>query len=155
MLLDKIIYNIKIKYKKVQSKKVNKGYNVKLNMYVDFSNEDNIYIGDNTYINGGRIIAGRNSKIIIGNDCLISYNVHIRTTTHNFIDKNKLIREQGHTEKDIIIGNDVWIGYGAQIMPGVKIGNGAVIGAGAVVTKNVEEYTIVGGVPAKKIGCRK
>ena len=87
MLLDKIIYNIKIKYKKVQSKKVNKGYNVKLNMYVDFSNEDNIYIGDNTYINGGRIIAGRNSKIIIGNDCLISYNVHIRTTTHNYTDK--------------------------------------------------------------------
>ena len=52
---------------------------------------------------------------------------------------------------DIIIGNDVWIGYDAVIMAGVKIGDGAVIGARAVVTKDVEPYSIVGGVPAKEI----
>ena len=54
----------------------------------------------------------------------------------------------------IIVGNDVWIGHNAIIMPGLKIGNGAVIGAGAVVTKDVEPYTIVAGVPAKKINKR-
>ena len=48
---------------------------------------------------------------------------------------------------DIIIGNDVWIGYEAIIMSGVHIGNGAIIGTRAVVTKDVEPYTIVGGVP--------
>lgn len=55
---------------------------------------------------------------------------------------------------DVVIGNDVWIGLNAIIMPGVKIGDGAVIGAGSVVTKNVEDYEIVGGNPAKHIRYR-
>ncbi len=49
------------------------------------------------------------------------------------------------------VGHDVWIGHNATIMPGVVIGNGAVIGTGSVVTKNVEPYSVVAGVPAKKI----
>ncbi len=52
---------------------------------------------------------------------------------------------------DIVIGNDVWIGYDAVIMAGVRIGDGAIIGTRAVVTKDVEPYSIVGGVPAKEI----
>ncbi len=52
---------------------------------------------------------------------------------------------------DIVIGNDVWIGYEAVIMSGVHIGDGAIIGTRAVVTKDVEPYTVVGGVPAKPI----
>jgi phosphonate metabolism protein (transferase hexapeptide repeat family) len=47
------------------------------------------------------------------------------------------------------IGNDVWVGHGAVIMPGVKVGHGAVVGAGAVVTRDVEAYAIVAGVPAR------
>ncbi len=54
----------------------------------------------------------------------------------------------------IHIGHDVWIGHGATILPGVTIGNGAVVGAGAVVTKNVEAYMIVAGVPAKPLHAR-
>lgn len=52
---------------------------------------------------------------------------------------------------DTIIGNDVWLGNGVTIMPGIKIGNGAVIGTGSVVTKDVPDYTIVAGNPAKLI----
>ncbi len=52
---------------------------------------------------------------------------------------------------DIIVGSDVWIGFEAVIMQGVKIGDGAIIGSRAVVTKDVEPYTIVGGIPAKPI----
>ena len=55
------------------------------------------------------------------------------------------------TKGDTIIGNDVWIGYGATIMPGVKIGDGAIIATKSVVTKDVEPYSIVGGNPAKEI----
>lgn len=54
-------------------------------------------------------------------------------------------------EQRVTIGNDVWIGHEATLLPGITIGNGAVIGAGAVVSKDVEPYTIVGGVPAKLI----
>lgn len=70
---------------------------------------------------------------------------------HNYQNKSTPIKDQGGSEKDIIIGNDVWIGFGAQIMPGVQIADGCVIGAGAVVTKDTEPYCTYGGVPAKII----
>ena len=57
-------------------------------------------------------------------------------------------------EHHVTIGHDVWIGHGVVILAGRKIGTGAVIAAGAVVSKDVEPYTIVGGVPAKEIGRR-
>lgn len=52
----------------------------------------------------------------------------------------------------IVIENDAWIGAGAIVLPDIKVGTGAVVGAGAVVTKSVQPYTIVAGVPAKKTG---
>ena len=59
---------------------------------------------------------------------------------------------QGNTEsKQTIIGNDVWIGSNATVLAGVTIGDGAIVAAGAVVTRDVDENTIVGGVPAKYI----
>ena len=136
-------------------RRVHKAENVAICHSVEIAHQENVYIGSGTYINGGQIVAGENSKVVIGENCLISYNVHIRTTTHKYEDKNVLIKDQGHREADIIIGNDVWIGFGAQIMPGVKIGDGAVVGAGSIVTKDVEAYKVVAGVPAKVIKERK
>ncbi|MEO0987992.1 MAG: CatB-related O-acetyltransferase [Cyanobacteria bacterium J06639_14] len=52
---------------------------------------------------------------------------------------------------DTVIGNDVWIGYGATLMPGVQVGDGAIIASQAIVTKSVESYAVVGGNPAKEI----
>ncbi|GAC1040641.1 DapH/DapD/GlmU-related protein [Rhizobium sp. No.120] len=62
---------------------------------------------------------------------------------HAFFDRRKQDRA--------IIGNDVWIGHGVIVLPGVKVGDGAVLAAGAVVTKDVQPYTVVGGIPAKFI----
>jgi virginiamycin A acetyltransferase len=65
--------------------------------------------------------------------------------------EQKDVTQAWDNKGDIVIGNDVWIGYEAVIMSGIHIGNGAIIGTRAVVTKDVEPYTIVGGVPAKPI----
>ncbi len=70
----------------------------------------------------------------------------LKQTTVTFSDKNLFVEHD-----PIVIGNDVWIGANAIVADGVSIGDGAIIAAGAVVTKNVEPYQIVGGVPAKFI----
>jgi hypothetical protein len=57
-------------------------------------------------------------------------------------------------EHPVEVGHDVWIGHGATVLPGVTVGNGAVVGAGAVVTRDVEPYTVVAGVPAEPIDRR-
>ena len=102
-------------------------------------------------------------KLIIGNYCSIAPEVIFMTdgehsyksiSTYPFATRyfNKSIDTL--SKGDIIIGDDVWIGYGAIIMSGVNIGQGAVIAAGAVVTKDVSPYAIVGGVPANVIKYR-
>lgn len=105
-------------------------------------------------------------KVIIGKYCSISINTIIivdgnhRTdwiTTYPFNETFKDLKKiSGHPvgKGDVIIGNDVWIGMNVLILPGVRIGDGAVIGAGSVVTRNVEDYEIVAGNPAKHIKYR-
>jgi maltose O-acetyltransferase len=61
------------------------------------------------------------------------------------------VKETLIKDEKVIVEDDVWIGASVTILPGVKIGQGAIIGAGAVVTKNVEPYTVVAGIPAKVI----
>lgn len=131
------------------------GSGYRLNYDVTMMCPQNIYIGKNTYVNGGMLYASPNAKITIGDNCLISYAVHIRTDMHKYKDKSININKQGFDEKNIDIGDDVWIGYGVQVMPGVRIANGCVIGAGAVVTKSTEPYGVYAGVPAKRIGIRE
>ena len=117
-------------------------------------NPERIYIGNESYINGGMIRASNNARITIGDNCMISYGVHIRTDTHVYDDPSVPMRLQGTAESDITIEDDVWIGYGAQIMAGLTVGQGSIVGAGAVVTKDVPPFTVVGGVPAKVIRSR-
>lgn len=145
-----ILYNIKKLIQAYRYRHLEKGDGTRINVGVSINNPRNVIIGRNSYINGGCLSVGKHSKIIIGNDCLISYNVHFRTMTHNYEKKDKLIRLQGEYEKDIVIEDDVWIGYGVQIMPGVTVHTGAVVGAGAVVTHDVESYTVVGGGTSKE-----
>jgi acetyltransferase-like isoleucine patch superfamily enzyme len=109
-------------------------------------------IDSGTYIGEFNNIRASGGTIKIGKNCLISQHITIVAANHQFV-KGQLIKTQNWTSDNnfITIGDDVWIGSGAIILPGVTIGEGAVIAAGSVVNKNVEPYTIVGGVPAKKI----
>ena len=80
--------------------------------------------------------------------------VVILTHTHKISDIAIPMEQQGMEIRPVTIGNDVWIGMRSIIMPGVTIGSGVIIGAGAVVTKDVPDYAVVGGVPAKIIRFR-
>ena len=124
------------------------------------------YIGSNCSLNGK-----------IGRYCSISSNVHSVMGTHptsqyvsthpaffsmkkqcgfTYVDKQEFIESRYADDErhEVIIGNDVWIGYGATLLSGITIGDGAVVAAGAVVTKDVMPYSIVGGIPAKVIKYR-
>ena len=94
------------------------------------------------------------ARITIGDNCLISQYITIIGHNHGLA-RGQLIGAQVGECEDITIGDDVWIGTHAVILPGVTIGRGAVVGAGAVVTRDVEAYAIVGGVPARETGKRR
>jgi virginiamycin A acetyltransferase len=137
----------------------------------------NIIVGDYTYYDDFEDVANfeknvkylfdfTGDKLIIGKFCMIASDVTFIMNGANHLSKaitsypfaifgedwsgameGKTYPNKGNTQ----VGNDVWIGYGATIMPGVQIGDGAIIGSKSVVTKNVEAYAIVGGNPAKEI----
>lgn len=144
----------------------------------DFSRIYNTKLGEHVQIERFNLIkdsiinrysyTGKNSVIqnsVIGSFCSISWNVTIgagehdysKVTSHSFLYDNSFGLNPNNTagynlwNGECILGNDVWVAANVCICRNVKIGNGAVIGAGAVVTRDVEPYAIVGGVPARII----
>jgi maltose O-acetyltransferase len=136
-------------------KKVGKNVNVKRGAF--FGSGKNIIIGDNSDIGLKAYIAGIDGGggLIIGDNVMMAPEVTILTLSHNCSDINMPINLQGDHPSNVTIMDDVWIGYRAIILPGVNIGKGSVIGAGAVVTKDVPEFSVMGGVPAKLIRRRR
>lgn len=126
------------------------GKNVDIGRKISFSSE--VSLGDNSSIGDYSHIAG---KVSIGRNVMMSPRVALIASNHNYERLDIPMNKQGGTEKEIIVGDDVWIGYGSIILAGVKIGNGVIISAGSVVTKDVEDFSIVGGVPARLIKNRK
>ena len=119
-----------------------------------FAHDDGfVQIGDNCSVNTNVQIGGALGRIVIGDNVIIAPNVVIRAADHG-ISRAALIRYQPHTRGQIIIEDDVWLGSNSVVTSGVTIARGTVVGAGAVVTRSTEPYSIVAGVPARKIGER-
>jgi acetyltransferase-like isoleucine patch superfamily enzyme len=111
-----------------------------------------------------QVVAGDSARVIIGNWCSLASDVVIMPGGNHRIDTvttYPIQRRYGlagadeagqpWSKGDVVIGNDVWIGYGAKILGGISIGDGAVVAAWSVVTKSVPPYTIVAGVPARPL----
>lgn len=126
------------------------GKNVNIEKNATFSSR--ITLGDNSGIGIRASISGEahiGKNVMMGPDCIIY------TKNHAFSRTDIPMCQQGfQEEKPVYISNDVWIGGRVIILPGVKIGTGAIIGAGAVVTKDVPDYAVVGGNPAKVLKYR-
>ena len=123
-----------------------------IHMHARFYNPHTIRIGKDSILGEGIVLDGR-AKLIIGNHVDIASDVMIYNSEHN-VHSEEFASETGVIEAPVTIEDYVFIGPRAIILPGVTLKKGAVVGAGAVVTKDVEEYKIVGGVPAKEIGER-
>lgn len=115
------------------------------------SHPPKLSLGRNVSIGRYSIIGCANEISLEDNVRLAPY-VHISDRNHRYEDLNTPIFQQPVScPGPVIIKADTWIGFGAQIMPGVTIGKHCVIGAGSVVTKDIPDYCVVGGIPAKII----
>ena len=133
-------------------------------IYNDFLRDPTEFVRNNVLyhypINGDRLVIGKFCSIACGakflftsaNHTLKSLSTYPFPIFYEAWDTSvSEITETWDNRGDIVIGSDVWIGYEAVILSGVHIGDGAIIGARAVVTRDVEPYTIMGGVPARPI----
>ena len=120
-----------------------------IHMEAKFYNPANIQIGEDSIVGEGSVLDGR-EKLTIGNHVDIASEVMIYNAEHDVQSEDFRAISAPVTIEDY-----VFIGPRAIILPGIKIGKGAVVGAGAVVTKDVADFSIVAGVPAKVIGERK
>jgi len=135
----------------------------KMEEYVQLSNYSTVQKSNiGAYTSVGRY--SNLTNVEIGKFCSIARNVTIGATQHyknhlsthafSYIRLFDFVKEDQKIAVTTRVGNDVWFGANCVVMPGVSVGDGAIIGASAVVTGDVEPYSIVVGIPAKKIGYR-
>lgn len=129
---------------RLTGKQVDSSFHLFPPFYTDFGK--NITFGKDVFVNSGCHFQDQ-GEIVIGDGVFIGHNVVLATVNHA-LEPSKMRKNE---YAPIKIEDHVWIGSNATILPGVTIGKWAVVGAGAVVHKNVEPYTVVGGVPAKVI----
>lgn len=126
------------------------GKNVNFEHGAKFNPE--LSIGDNSGVGVNCELSGR---IVIGNDVMMGPNCIMRTYSHAHDRIDIPMNQQGfEPERVMHIGDDVWFGTNVIVLPGANIGSHCIIAAGSVVTKDVPDYAIVGGVPAKIIRMR-
>ena len=137
-------------------KKITRGNGLRVSPTVSFSNGHNIELRDGVRIGANCTLwAGQfGGKITLKEDALLGPNIMITATNYRF-NEGSPVTAQKMDEADVIIGRDVWIGYGAVILPGITIGDGAIIAAGAFVTKDVKPGGIVVGAAGRVVGERE
>jgi acetyltransferase-like isoleucine patch superfamily enzyme len=118
------------------------------------SHEGFVSIGAKTVL-GQECTISAFQHVSIGRECVIADRVMLIDFDHGVVEVDRPVRQQGIYKRDVRVGNNVWIGYGACILRGVTIGDNAIIGTSAVVTRDVPANAVVAGVPARLIRMRK
>jgi acetyltransferase-like isoleucine patch superfamily enzyme len=116
--------------------------------------EGEVSIGAKTVM-GQECTISAYQHVSIGRECVIADRVMMIDFDHGMVEVERPIRVQGIYKRDVRVGNNVWIGYGACILRGVTVGDNAVIGTNSVVTRDVPANAVVGGVPARVIRMRE
>jgi acetyltransferase-like isoleucine patch superfamily enzyme len=116
--------------------------------------EGEVIIGDKTVL-GQECTISAYKQVRIGEQCVIADRAMFIDFDHGMVEVERTIREQGIYKRDVNVGSNVWIGYGACVLRGVQVGDNAVIGTNAVVTADVPANAVVGGIPAKVIRMRE
>ncbi|MDX6698235.1 MAG: hypothetical protein QOE65_1632 [Solirubrobacteraceae bacterium] len=116
--------------------------------------EGEVSIGAKTVL-GQECTISAFQHISIGRECVVADRVMLIDFDHGIVEVERPIRHQGIYKRDVNVGNNCWIGYGACILRGVTVGDNCVIGTNAVVTKQVPDNAIIGGVPARVIRMRE
>ena len=160
MKLVKVIINwvrkIKINQNRKKFGKVGENVILPISMR-NISRPSNIFLEDYTSIGTDVILyATDTSKILLGKGSIIAPRCKLITSNHNYnsCDLRAIPFDNRNYVEDIIIKEGVWIGDSVIILPGITIGKGAVVGSGSVVTKDIPEYAIVAGNPAKVLKYR-
>lgn len=109
-----------------------------------------VSIGDRCLIGRGSGIVGHFS-ITIGDDVWTGHHVYITDQNHGYEDVSRPISQQTQPERPVVIGNGSWLGHGTVVLPGVTIGRHAVIGANSVVTRDVPDFSVAVGSPARVV----
>jgi acetyltransferase-like isoleucine patch superfamily enzyme len=115
--------------------------------------EGEVRIGAKTVL-GQECTISAFQHVTIGRECIVADRVMLIDFDHGAVEVDRPIRTQGIYKRDVDIGHNVWIGYGACLLRGVRVGNNAIVGTSAVVTTEVPENAVVGGVPARIIRMR-
>jgi len=115
--------------------------------------EGEVSIGAKTVM-GQECTISAYQHVSIGRECVIADRVMLIDFDHGMVEVDRPIRQQGIYKRDVRVGHNVWIGYGACILRGVTVGDNAVVGTNAVVTEDVPPNAVVGGVPARVIRLR-
>lgn len=134
------------------------GISVRFFPFSSVMSYENISIGSNVFLGHHCTIQSSVASVYIGSHVMFGPYVTIMGGDHEMGEIGRYMsdvkeKRQG-SDLDVIINDDVWVGSGATILKGVEIGSGAVVAAGSLVRESVDPYTIVAGVPARKVGSR-
>jgi acetyltransferase-like isoleucine patch superfamily enzyme len=128
-----------------------------------------VWIGDKTKVRCHEGLVEIGEKTVMGQECTISAYQHVRIGRqcviadramfidfdHGVVEVERPIRQQGIYKRDVIVGSNVWIGYGACVLRGVSVGDNSIVGTNSVVTKDVPANAVVAGIPARIIRMRE